>query len=472
VDVLSSMDFVSIIEEIAKEKEDMGDQLNYSGFINRRNQRKSNEEAEENMQRHFHLKLARLRTILRLRLKLRLLLKNPYLSFLKLTAMHLSEILNHLGEDREHYYNAVSPPVIQSSNFAFKTIADFKAAFRDELANSIYTRGANPTVNILRKKIAALEEAEDALVFGSGVAAVAAAVIGNVQSGDHIVCVQEPYSWTYKLMTLFLNRFNVSHTFVDGTSITAIEKGIQPNTKVLYLESPNSATFVLQDLAACAALCKKYNLVSIIDNSYCSPIFQKPIRFGIDIVVHSGTKYLNGHSDVVVGVLAASAQMVQKIFRSEYMTLGAIISPSDANLVTRGLRTLELRMHRSDESARKIIRFLDGHSKIASIHYPLHPSFPQYELAQKQMSGTGGLFSVMVNSDDIKKVEAFFHRLKRFLLAVSWGGHESLVLPFAAFYEEGADPSHLKPWQLIRFYIGLEDADWLIEDLREAMEEL
>jgi cystathionine beta-lyase/cystathionine gamma-synthase len=386
--------------------------------------------------------------------------------------MHLSEILNHLGEDRKNYYNAICPPIIQSSNFSFDTIEAFRAAFRDEFANTIYTRGANPTVNILRKKLAALEGSEDALVFGSGVAAIAAAVIGNVKSGDHIICVQEPYGWTYKLLTRFLDRFNVSHTFVDGTSMSDIENAVQPSTTVLYLESPNSATFVLQDLAACAALCKKKNLISIIDNSYCSPIFQKPISFGIDIVVHSGTKYLNGHSDVVVGVLAGTTAMVRKIFASEYMTIGAIISPNDASLVTRGLRTLELRMKQSDESARKVIDFLDGHPKIASIHYPFHKSFPQYELAKKQMSGCGGLFSVMVNTDDIKKVEAFFHRLKRFLLAVSWGGHESLVLPFAAFHEEGADPTHLKPWQLVRFYIGLEDPDWLIEDLREALEVL
>ncbi len=386
--------------------------------------------------------------------------------------MHLSEILTHLGEDRQHYYNAISPPIIQSSNFAFDTIEDFRAAFRDEFTNTIYTRGANPTVKILRKKLAALEGAEDALVFGSGVAAIAAAVIGNVKSGDHIICVKEPYGWTYKLLTMFLDRFNVTHTFVDGTSMSDIENAVQPNTTVLYLESPNSVTFALQDLGACATLCKKHNIVSIIDNSYCSPIFQKPISFGIDIVVHSGTKYLNGHSDIVVGVLAGNTKMVRKIFDSEYMTIGAIISPNDANLVTRGLRTLELRMKQSDDSAKKVITFLDEHPKITSIYYPFHKSFPQYELAKKQMSGCGGLFSVMVNTDDIKKVEAFFHRLKRFLLAVSWGGHESLVLPFAAFHEEGADPTHLKPWQLVRFYIGLEDADWLIEDLRKALKEL
>ncbi|MFK7807281.1 MAG: PLP-dependent transferase, partial [Saprospiraceae bacterium] len=195
-------------------------------------------------------------------------------------------------------------------------------------------------------------------------------------------------------------------------------------------------------------------------------------KFGIDIVVHSGTKYLNGGRDVVVCVLAASAEMVRKIFNSELMTIGAIISPTDANLVIRGLRTLELRMNRSDETAQKIINYLDGHPKIESILYPFHDSFPQHDLAKQQMKGCGGLFSVMLKTDDIKKVESFFKKLKRFLLAVSWGGHESLVLPFAAFHEVGVDAANLRPWQLVRFYIGLEDADFLIADLEGALGEL
>jgi len=162
--------------------------------------------------------------------------------------MNLSEILTHLGENRQQYFNAVSPPIIQTSNFVFDTLDDFRKAIKDELNSSIYTRGNNPTVAILRKKIAALEHAEDALIFGSGVAAISAAVISQVQAGDHIVCVESPYSWTHKLLTVFLKRFGVSHTFVDGTDLKAIENAIQDNTKVLYLESPTSATFKLKRL--------------------------------------------------------------------------------------------------------------------------------------------------------------------------------------------------------------------------------
>jgi len=388
----------------------------------------------------------------------------------KQKTMHLSEILTHLGEHREQYFNAVSPPIIQSSNFAFKTLEEFRQAFTNELENHIYTRGNNPTVQILREKLAALEKAEDALVLSSGAAAIACSVIANVQAGDHVVCVEAPYSWTKKLLTTFLPRFGVTHTFVDGTKMENIECAIQANTKLLYLESPNSLTFDLQDIAACAQLAKEKGIVTCIDNSYCSPIFQNPIEQGIDIAVHSGTKYLNGHSDVVVGVICSSKAMIQKIFDSEFMTLGGIISPNDASLVIRGLRTLELRVKRSSESAFQIAQYLENHPKVESVRYPMLPSFPQYELAKKQMRGAGGLLSVYLKADVIEQMEAFFHRLQRFLLAVSWGGHESLILPTAAFYKIPGVPDSPLPFTLVRFYIGLEDPQWLIEDLEQALE--
>jgi cystathionine beta-lyase len=386
--------------------------------------------------------------------------------------MDISFILNHLGEERAMYYNAVSPPIIQSSNFVFDNLEDMRSRFADELRYNVYSRGNNPTVEILRKKVAALENAEDALVFSSGAAAIAMSVIANVNAGDHIVCVRSPYSWTTALLTKFLPRFGVSHTFVDGRDIAEIEAAIQPNTKILYLESPNTLFFHLQDLSACSALAKAHNLITIIDNSYCSPIFQRPIEHGIDIVVHSGTKYLNGHSDVVVGALCASAAMVKKIFESEFMTLGAILSPSDAMLVIRGLRTLPLRMKQSHDSAMKIVDWLAQHPKVERVVYPFHHSFPQYDLALRQMQGCGGLFTVQFKAENMEKMEAFIHKIQHFLIAVSWGGHESLMMPTIGFYNiEGRNNSPV-PWNTVRFYIGLEEADWLIADLAQAMEAL
>jgi cystathionine beta-lyase len=386
--------------------------------------------------------------------------------------MHLSDILTHLGEERSQYFNAVAPPIIQTSNFAFPNLKDFRKAFEDELESHLYSRGNNPTVKILRQKIAALENAEDALVFSSGSSAIANAVIANVKAGDHIVCVQSPYSWTHHLITKFLARFGVEHTFVDGKDTAAIENAIRKNTSVLYLESPNSITLEIQDLAACAAIAKKHQLISIIDATYASPLYQKPLDLGIDISVHTCSKYLNGHSDVIAGVVSSSKAMIRKIFNSEYMTLGGIISAQDAAMIIRGLRTLELRMERTSASALTIAQRLAAHPKIEKVIHPHLASYPQYELAKKQMKKCGGLFSFYLKAKNITDAEQFFHRLQRFLLAVSWGGHESLVLPFCAFYGIPGREDTSAPWNLVRIYVGLEDPDWLWEDLEKALEVL
>lgn len=383
--------------------------------------------------------------------------------------MHQSEILTHLGEERNKYFNAISPPVIQTSNFTFPDLAAFRSAFTNELENHIYSRGNNPTVQILRKKLAALEQTEDALVFSSGSGAIAATVISQVKAGDHIVCVEGPYSWTQTLLTSFLGRFGVSHTFVDGSNMEAIKAAIRPNTQVLYLESPCSITFQIQDLKACAALAKAHDITTIIDNSFSSPIFQQPASFGIDLVVHSATKYINGHSDVVVGVVCGSKEKIFQIFNLEQMTLGSILPPHDAAMVIRGLRTLPLRMKRVSESAMKVATFLEDHPKVEQVIYPMLPSFPQYELAQQQMTGAGGLLSVYLKAETLADMEKFIQQLRHFLIAVSWGGHESLIMPVAGFYHIPGREDSALPWNLTRLYIGLEEADWLIEDLEQAL---
>jgi cystathionine beta-lyase/cystathionine gamma-synthase len=384
----------------------------------------------------------------------------------------LSHILTHLGEDRSQYFNAIAPPVVQTSNFAFDNLEQFRAAFSDELHHHVYSRGNNPTVQILREKLAALEGTEDALVFASGAAAISAAVIANVKAGEHVVCQQAPYSWTNALLKKFLIRFGVEHTFVDGTDLASIRAAIRPNTRILFLESPNTMTFEIQDLRACADIAREHGLVTMIDNSYSSPVFQNPADFGIDIVLHSGTKYINGHSDVVVGVLCASREMVRKIFESELMTLGNMIAPHDAALVLRGLRTLPLRVKRSDESARYIVEKLENHPKVEKIWHPFHHTFPQRELAMQQMRGCGGLFSVQFKTDSMDKMEAFVHSISRFLMAVSWGGHESLMIPTIGFYNIPGRDNPPMPYTFVRFYIGLEDPEWLWEDVASAMEHL
>ncbi|MES2395706.1 MAG: aminotransferase class I/II-fold pyridoxal phosphate-dependent enzyme [Bacteroidota bacterium] len=385
--------------------------------------------------------------------------------------MDISYILNHLGEEREEYYGAVAPPVFQTSNFCFKTVAEMREKLKRELETPFYSRGFNPTVSVLRKKVAALEQAEDALVFSSGSAAVAAAVMSVVKAGDHVVCVEKCYSWTNNLLTKYLSKYGVTTTFIDGKELINFENAIQANTKLIYLESPNSLTFEVQDIAAVAALARSKNICTIIDNSYSSPINQQPITFGIDMVIHSATKYLNGHSDVVAGVVCGTKERIMKMMAEEYMTIGSIISAQDAALILRGLRTLELRVNRSAETTEKIISFLENHPKIKQINYPFLSTNPQLNLAKKQMKQGGALFSIVLNAEKTEQIEKFCDNLKRFLMATSWGGYESLIFPICAL---GASKSFENPlpWNLIRLYIGLEDADLLIEDLKQAFDKM
>lgn len=383
--------------------------------------------------------------------------------------MHLSEILTHLGETHDQYFGAMAPPVIQTSNFVFNSVEEFRQAIQDEFDQHIYTRGNNPTVNILRQKLAALEETEEALVFPSGAAATAMAVLSIMKQGEHIICVEKPYSWTRVLVSEILPRYGMEYSFVDGTNSEAIKNAIRPNTTMMYLESPNTMTFELQDLAACASLAKEHGIITLIDNTNCTPLYQKPARFGIDLIMHTGTKYINGHSDVVCGVLCGNRALIEKVFHAGYMTFGNIISPHDAWLIMRGLRTFELRVQRSYESAMKIAQKLEAHPKVESVLFPMLPSFPQHNLAKKQMTGCAGLVSFYLKTNELKKAEEFTNLLKKFLLAVSWGGHESLVMPIAAFYNMPGKENPPLPSNLVRIYVGLEDADWLWEDLEQAL---
>ena len=382
--------------------------------------------------------------------------------------MDLSQIINELGEDRESYFGAVAPPIIQTSNFAFKNVAQLREAMQDEFAVDLYSRGNNPTVTILRKKIAALDNAEDALVLSSGVAAVFLAVFANVKQGDHIVSVAKPYSWTDKLFNVLLPRFGVTATMIDGTEIENFERAIQPNTKIIFLESPNSFTFELQDLEAVARLAKSKRLLTIIDNSYCSPLYQRPIDFGIDISVQTATKYLGGHSDVIAGVIAGKKEMIEKIFKSDLLTVGSIISPFNAWLLIRSLRTLEIRLERIAQSTQRVALFMENHPKVEKIYYPFSPSFPQYELAKKQMKQSPGLFTVVLKVNSIEAVEKFCNALKHFLMAVSWGGHESLIFPSCAVIKPEAFNENILAHRMVRFYIGLEGVDYLVGDIEGA----
>ena len=385
--------------------------------------------------------------------------------------MDLSYILNHLGEERENYRGAVSPPIFQSSIFAFPEVAAMREAFRDEYKRTTYTRGNNPTVEILRKKVAALEGAEDCLMFGSGAGAITAGVMASVSAGDHVVCVQRPYSWTRALLRDLLARFGVTHTFIDGTDIGNFERAITPATKLIVLETPNSMTFEQQDLAAVARLARARGIRTLCDNSYASPLNQSPIALGIDLVAHSATKYLNGHSDVVAGALCGSEEILREVFRGPFMTCGAILAPHDAWLMIRGLRTLQVRMQRIGATTQKVLAFLERHPRVEKIWYPHSEANPQFALTQEQMRGASGLLTISLRADDVAGVERFCKAIQRFLMTVSWGGYESLMFPVCVVYPRDAPlkPPGALPLSLVRLSVGLEEPEVLIADLEQAL---
>jgi len=381
----------------------------------------------------------------------------------------LSYILNELGEDRDQYFNAIAPPIIQTSNFAFKTVEDLRKVFEDEYSSYLYTRGLNPTVDILRKKLAALDGSEDCLVFNSGASAIFASVLANVKSGDHIVSVNKPYTWAQKMFDNVLPRFGVTTTYIDGTNIENFERSILPHTKLIYLESPNSWDYALQDLKAVAELARAENIITICDSSYCTPLYQKPISLGIAMVLQSATKYLGGHSDVVAGVLSGTQEMMKRIFNSELLNMGNGISPFNAWLLIRGLRTLPLRLERISATTRKVLHHLKQHPKVEQVIFPFDNSFEQVELAHQQMTGACGLLTIVLKADTMQQIVTFCESLRHILIAVSWGGYESLVIPKCASLQAAEFDPVNKEHRMIRFYIGLEDADYLIADIEQAL---
>ena len=384
--------------------------------------------------------------------------------------MSFSNIINELGEERESYFNAISPPIVQTSNFAFKKVEDLARALEDEMSGYLYSRGLNPTVEILRKKMAALDDAEDCLVFSSGASAIFASILANVRSGDHVVSVRSPYTWAQRMFDVILPRFNVETTYIDGTRINNWEQATRPNTILYYLESPNSWDFALQDIEAVASLAKSKNIITIIDNSYCTPIYQNPIKMGIDLSLQTATKYIGGHSDVLGGVLSGSHEMIKRIFDSEYLNTGSGIQPFNAWLLIRGLRTLPARLERITRTTNEVIKFLKQHPKVESVIFPFDESFPQYELAKKQMKGACGLLTIVLKANQKQEIVRFCESLEHIMMAVSWGGHESLVIPKCVGISDSEFDSGKKENRYVRMYVGLEDSNYLIDDLARALD--
>jgi cystathionine beta-lyase/cystathionine gamma-synthase len=370
-----------------------------------------------------------------------------------------------LVHDERHSKGAVAPPIYQTSLFTFDSYQAMVDRFRGETDHAVYSRIDNPTVSVLLEKICQLEGGEKALAFSSGIAAISNAILGLVKAGDRVVCVKHCYPDTYRLLKLICARFGVTTDFVDGTDLLAIENAL-PGTKLLFLESPTTLLFEEQDLSRIAALAKAADVITIIDNSWATPIFQQPLKCGIDLVVHSASKYISGHSDTVAGLLVGNGALIDKLVNETTPYLGAKLSAQEASLLLRGLRTLPLRLQRHQESALMIAKRISDHPAVTAVHHPgLSPA------PYSSLSGYGGLFSFEV--DNSINIPAFCNSLELFRLGVSWGGYESLVMPAEVSINQAGSPSAAIDFgvssRLIRLFVGLEDPEDLWQELHAAL---
>ncbi|MBX4906494.1 MULTISPECIES: PLP-dependent transferase [Rhizobium] len=369
------------------------------------------------------------------------------------------------AHDDGNFADAVVPPIFQTSLFTFSDYDEMITVYRGEKVRPTYTRGLNPTVRAFEEMLAKLEGAEDALGFASGMAAISSAVLSFVEPGDRIVAVRHVYPDAFRLFGTILTRMKIEVTYVDGRDEEAVAKAL-PGAKLLYLESPTSWVMEVHDVGALAALAKRHGVVSMIDNSWASPFFQRPLTLGVDLVIHSASKYLGGHSDVVAGVIAGSKAMIARVKAEAYPYLGGKLSPFDAWLLIRGLRTLPLRMKAHEASALEIARRLQ---KLDVVETVCHPGLANRLPAG--LHGTSGLFSFIFREG--VDIRAFADRLKLFKLGVSWGGHESLIVPGEVVLQQKAQPNSAQTFGIharsVRLHVGLEGTEALWRDIEEAL---
>jgi methionine-gamma-lyase len=377
----------------------------------------------------------------------------------------------HSGEPKKHGVGAAVGTVIsRTSTFTFSSTAEMKLWAEGKSNAYIYTRYGNPTLSVAEEKIAALEGAEAAVVTASGMAAISSALLGTLKAGDEVIATRQLYGGTYRLMRDVLPDLGIRVHHVEA-DLAGVDELVNARTRVLYVETPTNPTLRLVDLKKAVGLAGKYKLVSIIDNTFASPILQKPLELGFDIVVHSATKYMAGHSDVIAGASAGSRKWMD-MMRHMVISLGGSMDPGVAFLLIRGLKTLELRMLKQSENAMGIAKFLERHPRVARVHYPGLVSHPDHRLAKQQMRGFGAMLAFDLKGG-LSAARRFCDRTRIFLLAASLGGVESLVvLPlYSSHYgmskEElarvGVGPG------TVRMSVGLEDADDLIADLKQAL---
>lgn len=368
------------------------------------------------------------------------------------------DICTHLGDEYGKFSGAIVPPIFQNSLFVNPT--DVNGIQPHGYG---YTRVSNPTTDIAERKIAALEGADGALCFSSGMGAISSAIMHFVKPGGHVIMVATAYGPTVEFAKNYLrNRMGIEYTAIPGDSVAEIEAAIRPNTCVIYLESPSSLVFKMQDLEAVAALAKSRGIGTIIDNSYATPLHQQPLKYGIDIVCHTASKYMGGHSDIVAGAIASSHDIIADIQNNERALYGNNMDPFAAWLLLRGLRTLPVRLKQHGENAKKVVEYLEDHPKVRKVYYPGSKTYDQPELFSKYLSGTNGLLTFEPDGTP-DELEKFVRNLHYFQNGCSWGGFESLAVHSGKNEEAGIMRD------VIRLHVGLENVDTLIADIDQAL---
>jgi len=376
----------------------------------------------------------------------------------------------HKGQKPEKLYGSVSLPIYQTSTFKQNEIGEYVYD---------YSRAGNPTRTNLEENICSLEGGEDAISFASGLAAISS-IIQLFKAGDHIIFTENVYGGTYRLLSTIMNKFNIESSWVDTSSIDSIKSKIQKNTKLIFIETPTNPMMSLTDIKAVADIAKEHDILVAVDNTFMSPYFQRPLELGADIVVHSTTKYLNGHSDVIGGAVVVKDKKIGETLHYIQMSVGAVPGPFDCWLTQRSIKTLHLRMPRHDENGRAIANYLNESTKIKKVFYPGLESHPQHELAKKQQldpngnPGFGAMISIDLGSFD--KASEFVRYLNIFALAESLGGVESLIchpakMTHASVSAEDRQRLGISDG-LLRISIGVEDVDDLISDLDSALESI
>jgi methionine-gamma-lyase len=375
------------------------------------------------------------------------------------------------GGQRPDALKAVTPPIYQTSTFSFADADDGAACFAGENEGYIYTRLRNPTVRILEDAVASLEEGFGGIAVASGMAAVTTVYLSFLSAGSHIVSTNAVYGASRSVLENHFVRFGVESTFVDTTDLSLIESAIRPNTKLLYIETPANPTMAITDIAGCAEICKKHGIRLVVDNTFCSPYLQRPLTLGADVVLHSITKFINGHADVVGGVIVTKTEEDHKFMYNVMTNMGPNMDPHQAFLVIRGLKTLSIRIDRAQANAIKIANYLLNHPAVAWVKYPGHSSHPQYALAKKQQSGGGSMISFGLKGG-FEAGKILMNKVNIAALAVSLGGVETLIQhPASMTHAKVCSEAKLQAGitdDLVRYSVGIEDVKDLIEDLDTA----